>query len=126
TVLYLSAALAYFRFDTSRSGVATGALGWWYACATGLFGAALLSKSVTATLPAALLVLVWWRRGYSAWRRDVGPLVPWFVMAIVAGWFTAHVERTLIGAQGARFELGFVERLLVAGRAVWFYLGKLL
>jgi tetratricopeptide (TPR) repeat protein len=38
---------------------------------------------------------------------------------------TTSVERTHIGAQGADFALTTVERGLVAGRAVWFYLGTL-
>jgi len=42
------------------------------------------------------------------------------------GWrFTAWVERTLIGAKGAAFELTVIERGLLAGRVIWFYLGKL-
>ena len=39
--------------------------------------------------------------------------------------FTAWVERRLIGAEGADFALSIVERCLIAGRAIWFYLGKL-
>ena len=62
-----------------------------------------MSKTVTATLPAALLVIFWWQRGRLEWRRDVLPLA-----AVVrrrrspAGLFTAWVESTprLIGAQG--------------------------
>ncbi len=44
---------------------------------------------------------------------------------MAAGLFTAWVERNLIGAEGAAFELTIVERCLLAGRAIWFYLGKL-
>ena len=36
-----------------------------------LFVCALLTKTVTATLPAALLVVFWWQRGRLSWRRDV-------------------------------------------------------
>ena len=39
--------------------------------------------------------------------------------------FTAWVERKLIGAEGAEFELTLLERCLIAGRVIWFYLGKL-
>src|SRR5262249_352121 len=69
-VLYLSAALAWLRFERERHR-------WVYVAATMLFVGALLTKTVTATLPAALLVLAWWRRGRIAWRDDIGPLVPW-------------------------------------------------
>jgi tetratricopeptide (TPR) repeat protein len=117
-VLYFSAALAYLRFDEKRRGRL-------YALATGLFGLALLTKTVTATLPAALLVLFWWKRGGLSWRRDVVPLAPWFALAGAGGWLTAWFERTRIGAEGAGFELTLVQRSLLAGRVIWFYLGKL-
>jgi tetratricopeptide (TPR) repeat protein len=116
--LYLAAALAWFRFDADRRPGR-------YALATGLFLLALLTKTVTASLPAALLVVAWWQRGRLDWRRDVAPLLPWFALGALGGLFTAHFERELIGAQGADFTLGFADRLVLAGRVFWFYLGKL-
>ena len=118
-VLYLAAALAYLRFDERRSSSS-------YVFATALFIAALLGKSVTATLPAALLVIFWWQRGRLSLRRDVRPLLPWFALAALAAAVTAWMERTFIGAHGADFALGSAQRLLLAGRALWFYPGKLL
>lgn len=117
-VFYLGAALAYLRFEESRRARD-------YALASGLFFLALLSKSVTATLPAALLVVAWWRRGRIEWRRDVRPLLPWLIAGAAFGLFTAWVEHRVVGARGAEFELSFVERALLAGRVSWFYLGKL-
>ncbi|HUP38939.1 MAG TPA: tetratricopeptide repeat protein, partial [Vicinamibacterales bacterium] len=87
---------------------------------------ALLTKTVTATLPAALLLVLWWQRGKLELRRDVTPLIPWFVVAALAGVFTAWVERTVIGASGDAFALTFVERSLLAGRVICFYLRKIL
>ena len=98
----------------------------WYFFALGLFVLGLLAKTAIATLPAALLVIVWWRRGRVGFARDVLPLVPWFALAASFGALTAWYERTLIGAQGREFELDVVQRVLVAGRAIWFYLYKLL
>jgi tetratricopeptide (TPR) repeat protein len=118
-VCYLAAALAYLRFDTDRSRRA-------YGLALVLFVLALLSKTVTGTLPAALLVVFWWQRGRLDWRRDVGPLVPFFVLGLASGILTAWVERTYIGAEGAEFQFTIVERGLIAGRVIWFYLAKLL
>ncbi|MGA2799626.1 MAG: tetratricopeptide repeat protein, partial [Thermoguttaceae bacterium] len=117
-VFYLSAAMLYLRFDQERKKP-------FYAGALLLFALGLLSKTVTATLPAALLVVFWWKRGKLSWRRDVLPLVPFFVLGAAAGLFTAWVERKLIGAEGAEFDLTFIDRFLIAGRVVWFYLGKL-
>ncbi len=117
-VWYLLAALAYLRFDRSRS--------WgWYGTGLGLFALALLTKSVTATLPAALLLVLAWRRGRLTWRGEGAPLLPWLVAGAAAGLFTAWVERTYIGAHGAPYALGFGGRLLLSGRVIWFYLGKL-
>jgi len=117
-VFYLGAALAYLRFDATRSPRR-------YAVATLLFACALLTKTVTASLPAALLVIGWWQQGRLEWRRDILPLLPWFVLGTGSGLFTAHFERVLIGAQGADFALGALDRLVLAGRVFWFYLGKL-
>jgi Flp pilus assembly protein TadD len=118
-VFYLLAALVYLRFEQGRSVRS-------YAFATLLFILALLSKTVTATLPAALLVVLWWWRGRLEWRRDVTPLLPWFAFGALMGLVSAHVEKVYIGAQGSEFALSFLERTLLAGRIVWFYLGKLI
>lgn len=117
-VFYLAAARVYLDFDKQRRG---SRYGW----ALGLFVLALLSKSLTATLPAALLVVFWWKRGRLDWRRDVVPLLPWFGLGASMGLVSAWVERTFIGADGADFALSLLERTLLAGRIIWFYLGKL-
>ena len=117
-VFFLAAALSYLRFDAHRRTSA-------WLLAFGLFACALLSKSVTATLPALLLVALWWRRGRLEVRRDVVPLAPFFAAAALFGAVTVWAERTLIGARGSGFEFTVVDRVLIAGRAVWFYLGKL-
>lgn len=118
TVFYLGAALVYTRFMTDRRRRD-------YVIATILFLFALGTKTVTATLPAALLVLTWWRQGRLAWREHVRPLLPWFALALGAGLFTAWIESALIGAQGAEFQRDVLERSLLPGHVIWFYLGKL-
>jgi tetratricopeptide (TPR) repeat protein len=117
-VFYLLSALAYLRFDETRRKSP-------YLLALALFTLALLTKTVTATLPAALLVVFWWRRGRLGWRRDVLPLLPWFAASLSAGLWTAWVERTFIGAEGADFSFTAIQRLLLAGRVVVFYLHSL-
>jgi protein O-mannosyl-transferase len=117
-VFYLTAALAYLRFDEKRRPAD-------YFTALFLFALALLCKTVTATLPAALLVAFWWERGKVSWRRDVVPLLPWFALGVAAGLFSSWVEKAYVGAQGAEFSLPMVGRLLVAGRATWFYVATL-
>ncbi len=118
-VFYLGAALLYVRFDQNRRGSL-------YLLAFGLFVLALLTKTVTATLPAALLVVFWWRRGRLGWKRDVAPLLPWLAVGAACGLLTAWAERKLIGAEGADFSLTAVQRLVLAGRVIAFYAGKLI
>ena len=119
TVFYLLAALSYLRFTDRRDPGR-------YALASLFFVLALLSKTVTATLPAALLVVAWWRMGTLSWRRDVAPLLPWLVFGAAAGLFSGWVESHVGGAEGSAFALGGLERLLLASRAAWFYAAKLL
>lgn len=116
-VLYLGAALAYLHFDRTRRRAP-------YLLAAALFVLALLAKTVTATLPAALLVVIWWQRGRLDWRRDVLPPLPWLALGGIAGAVTASLERTSIGAQGADFALTMPQRFVLAGRALWFYAEK--
>lgn len=118
TVLALAATLAYLRFDESRT-----KRHYTFACL--FFMAALLTKSVTAMLPVALGTVLWWKRGRLRWREDIPPLVPWLILGAGAGLFTAWVERTYIGAQGADFTLSAGQRVLLAGRIPAFYLSKL-
>jgi tetratricopeptide (TPR) repeat protein len=117
-VFYLAAALAYLHFDETRRPRM-------YWAALGLFVLSLLCKTVTATLPAALLVVFWWKRGRLDWRRDFRPLLPWLALGTAWGLFSSWVEQHYLGAKGGDFDLPFVERGLIAGRAIWFYLGKL-
>ena len=117
-VFYLGSALIYLNFDQTRRLK-------FYVAALVLFGLGLLSKTVIATLPAALLVVFWWQRGKLSWKQDVRPLLPFFLAGVVMGLFTAWVERKFIGAEGKVFDLTLLERMLIAGRVVWFYLGKL-
>lgn len=100
---------------------------WWYGVALFLFVLALLSKTVTATLPAAVLVVLWWKRG-AIRARDALQLVPFFSLGITFGLITAYLEATHVGASGEQFaELNFTpfERILIAGNAVLFYAWKL-
>ncbi len=117
-VCFLAAAFVYVRFDTTRRPAA-------YALALAWFVLALLSKTVTATLPAALLVVFWWKRGRLDGRRDVRPLLPWLALGAVSGLFSSWVERHFLGADGTAFARPIAERGLIAGRAVWSYLGHL-
>src|SRR5438270_1224793 len=117
-VFCLSSALLYLKFNPTRN---------WptYFFAFGLFLLGLLSKSVICVLPAAILVVLWWQSGQMRWKRDALPLIPFFVTGIAAGLFTAGVVRHFVGAVGTAFQFSIIQRVLIAGRALWFYLWKL-
>ncbi len=114
----LLSALAYFQFTQDRHRRS-------YIFALVWFSLGLMTKSVIAPLPAALAVTLWWKQGTLSWRRDAKPLVPFFVIGITSGLFTAWVERKYCNAEGKIFDLSLIERGLIAGRAFWFYLAKL-
>lgn len=136
---YLASALAYFRFanvtgdlaDTSASsdmhpltsGKSRRPWGY-YVLSLFLFLCALLSKTVTCSLPAAILLVLWWKRGRIC-RSDILTLLPYFVVGALFGLTTVWLEKYRVGAYGQEWTLSFLDRCLVAGRALWFYAGKL-
>jgi tetratricopeptide (TPR) repeat protein len=115
---YLGSAFIYLEFDRSRKRAP-------YAIAFALFVLGLASKTVVATLPAALLLVFWWKHQKLTWKRDVMPLIPFFIVGIAAGIFTASIERGFVGAHNPEFAFAWTDRFLIAGRAFWFYLSKL-
>ncbi|MDE3165018.1 MAG: tetratricopeptide repeat protein, partial [Acidobacteriota bacterium] len=117
-VFYFAGLLVYLTFDRTRRAKP-------YLVAALFLVCALLSKSVTATLPLGLLVIFWWKRGTLSWRRDVAPLIPFIAVAVISGAFTSWDERSLIGAQGSEFHFSLIERFLIAGHSFLFYLGRL-
>jgi protein O-mannosyl-transferase len=130
---YLAAMLACLRFrppgandpsEAARPAAHPASMRTSYGIALLLFLCALLSKTVTASLPAAFLLLIWWKEGRVT-RRDVLLFAPFFVLGALAGSSTAWLEKNRVGAYGADWDLSAADRLLIAGRAVWFYLGKL-
>ena len=112
---YLGTALVWLRFMEERRGRH-------YALVLGLFAASLLSKTVTVTLPAALLVLYWWKRGRVT-AADALQLLPLFVLgfAIALGDVSYYVSREPLD-----LDYSLVERTQIAAHALWFYVGKLL
>ena len=133
---YLAAALAYFRFappqqqnsdklDASPDSPLRSSNKLAYFLSLLFFALAVLSKSVTSSLPAAILLVIYWKRSRIVWR-DVVPLLPMILFGAVMGRLTAHLEVHHVGAQGADWDFTFAQRLLIAGHAVWFYAASLL
>lgn len=128
-IFYLLALLAYLRFRPPNAPPTAQQHRWrWYIATLVCFVAALLSKSVTVTLIPALLVIAWWRHGRIT-RSDVWPLIPLAVAALVVCPFSMWIEHGLVAGEAYAHEdwqLSPTDRVLVAGRALWFYVGKLL
>ncbi len=128
---YLLAALAYFRFVSDAALPSTAQQHPWrvrfwrgYALTLILFVAALLSKVPAIILPPALLVVSWWKRGRLT-GADLAATLPMFALAIPIGLLTRSLESGLGDTLGFEWSPAPVERVLQAGHAFWFYLGKL-
>ena len=97
---------------------------FFYVLALLLYALALFSKTTACTLPAALLLILW-LQGQRINQRQLVQLVPFVVLALGMGLLTVWWERYHQGTRGPLFAISPPERLLIASRAIWFYLGKL-
>jgi tetratricopeptide (TPR) repeat protein len=133
---YFFAAWCYLRFE--GVGEVRGTLGgskdaserrWgFYAAAVFLFVLSLLSKSVTVTLPASLLLVLWCgeRRSAGGFLRKIMPLLPLVAVGVALASFRAHQEHLAMEIGGARnLVFSAPERLIIAGKDIWFYLRTL-
>ncbi len=84
------------------------------------FALALLSKSVTATMPAAMLLSLWYLQG-NLRRRQLTLLVPLLLVGGLAGWNTARLEQWHVGAFGTDWDYGALDRVGIAARCIWHY-----
>ncbi|HVM60483.1 MAG TPA: tetratricopeptide repeat protein [Verrucomicrobiae bacterium] len=133
-VLYLGALLVYGRWnsfwkagdDFSRRATYSPGHRDDYRLACLLALGALLAKTTAFSLPAVILLIGWWKRGQIRWQEDVVPTVPFFALAISLGLVTTAVEKNHLGANGPEWAFSLAERCLIAGRALVFYVGKLL
>lgn len=124
---YLLAMLSYLRFDDDSSprGSEAGRRWAWYALALGLFVLALLSKSVTCSLPAALILIMLQQRKQLSLAR-LWPLAPMFLIGLALAINTALLEKDHVLATGPDFAFTFAQRVVIASKALLFYPAKLL
>ncbi|HVW21048.1 MAG TPA: tetratricopeptide repeat protein [Opitutaceae bacterium] len=120
-VFLIGAANAYVGFDLSAGPRSRRC----YGMAVGRFALALLSKSSVVMFPGAILLYAWWRRGRLR-RKDVRASLPFFGLSLLLGLVTVSFQYHRALAQWAVPLHGLGPHLVVAGFAVWFYLGKCL
>jgi len=119
-VFALSALLAWleYRFFAQRATVA------WLIAATALFTLGLLSKTVVSMLVPTLLILTWWKTG-TLTRRDLAGVAPLMLIGVPLAATTVWLEKVNVFTDGPGLGLTGLDRVLIAGRAVWFYAAKL-
>jgi tetratricopeptide (TPR) repeat protein len=88
------------------------------------FVLATLSKPSVVMLPVVLALCIWWRRGTIRWK-DAVPLAPFLLISALASAWTIWEQKFHASAVGPDWAQTWPERLIIAGRAIWFYLGKL-
>ena len=98
----------------------------WYVLALVCGLGAMLSKPSAVVLPVVMLLCVWWQRG--CWRRaDMLRIAPFLGLALGMSALTIIEQRGhVLRAGTVEWRLGMAERLVIAGKAVWFYAGKVL
>lgn len=121
-VFSLAAVLAYLPFGLAEGTRDRRAWGR-YGLALGWFVLAMWSKTVACGVGPVLLLIIWWKKERVG-MRDLWPLAPFFVIGAGLGLLTAQLEVNHVGATGADFAFNAADRVLIAGRAVWFYAGK--
>ncbi|OGX03464.1 MAG: hypothetical protein A3G87_05760, partial [Omnitrophica bacterium RIFCSPLOWO2_12_FULL_50_11] len=126
TMFYLLSLVCYLRFHALKE-IGSRASSTWgaYGSSLILFLCGLLTKSTTCTLPVIVLLILWWMQKLRR-TAHVYPLIPFFLSGLLMGFVTIWVERVFLGTQGADWSFSFLERLLIAGRSLCFYLSKLL
>jgi tetratricopeptide (TPR) repeat protein len=91
-----------------------------------LYTLALSAKATACTLPAALFLILWLQKKAVNWKR-IFEILPFLVLGLAMGLLAMWWERYHQGTSRAILTfLSPIERVLVASRAVWFYLGKLI
>jgi Flp pilus assembly protein TadD len=96
-----------------------------YCLALIFFVLALSAKATACTLPAAMFLILWLQKKPITMRRLM-QIVPFVVLGVGMGLLAVWWERYHQGTNRAVFTfLGSIERILLASRAIWFYLSKI-
>ena len=121
-VFFLLTLLAWIAFIDERT-----RRPWVFYClALVTYVLALSAKATACTLPAALFLILWLQKKPVNVRRLI-QIVPFLAFGVGMGLLAVWWERYHQGTSHAVFPfLSPIERILVASRAVWFYLSKII
>ena len=118
---FLLTLLAWIKFVDERTKQP-----WrFYVLALILYVLALSSKTTACTLPAALFLILWLQKKPINWER-IRQIAPFVLLGVGMGLVAIWWERYHQGTHVRFVAPGPIERILIASRAVWFYLGKLI
>jgi len=123
-VFYLLSALFFIKWLKRGATEKAAGIDWPYLWSLLFAALAMASKSSTVILPLVLCLCARWMQG-----RWVGSVLlrtaPIFVMSLLAGLVSLWTQ-SAHGFEGQPALQSWPQRLVIAGDAVWFYLGKLL
>ena len=119
-LFFLLALLAWVEFVEEKSRRTK-----FYALAMFFYALALFSKTTACTLPAALLLILWLKKKAISPARLL-QIAPFVALGLVMGLVSIWWERYHQGTEGQLYAIGLPERVLIASRAFWFYLSKLI
>jgi tetratricopeptide (TPR) repeat protein len=124
-VFFLLSILFFLKWLKTRDLDQRSESNWSYGLTLLFVVLAMASKSSTVILPVVLGLCAWWVEGRWQWR-NLARLGPIFLMTIAA----SAVSIWAVGLNEVAIDPQWVrtwpQRLVTAGDAVWFYLGKLL
>ncbi len=123
--LHLLATLSYIRFyNLDESGAERIFRPRFYLWTLFFFLGSILSKSTACSFPFFAILLLWWK-GKKIRLRDLLLLLPMATLSLMIGLVNISADRISIGARAIDFSWSFWDRFLIAGKAFWFYIGKL-
>lgn len=111
----LATLLAWTRFSDTRTWSS-------YVGVILLFIGGMWSKTITGILLVPLLLWGWWRRGRTT-KSDLLALLPLCAITFLLVRITVLLEHQ--HTSGTDYGISPLQSFLIAGRALWFYVGKL-
>jgi tetratricopeptide (TPR) repeat protein len=89
-----------------------------------LYVLALFSKTTACTLPIAMMIILWFKH-IPIRKRHLRLIIPYIAFGVMMGLVTIWWEQVR-GSSATVLKINYVERVLVAGKSLWFYIGKLI